>query len=195
MSTRTLLRSLLQALAGRPTKNVPYWTNRYGLRCNRSKIRQRMAVGKIMYTRNMVEPPQKLNMILANCHSSSHFFHATLFPFSSDSLSSSTTPHLRHVITTNKRRVRVTDLRTDGNTADTFTRAQRKDIPHLLHAGTTVLVDRILPRALGQFDRGRKTRWNNDELQTLCRMVAGVLLGILHGVEPDAALYILARFV
>ena len=91
--------------------------------------------------------------------------------------------------------MRITGLRTESHTADTCTRGQRKDVPHLLHAGTTVPVDRILSRALGQFDRGRKTRWNNDELQTLSRMVAGVLLGILHGVEPDAAFYILARFV
>ena len=91
--------------------------------------------------------------------------------------------------------MRVIDLRTESHTADTFTRGQRKDVPHLLHAGTTVLVDRILPRALGQFDSGRKARWDNDELKTFCHMVAGVLLGILHGVEPDAALYILARFV
>ena len=90
--------------------------------------------------------------------------------------------------------MRVIDLRTESHTADTFTIDQRKDIPHLLYDGTTVLVERILPGAPCQFDSGRKTRWNNDELQTLCRMVAGVLLGMLHGVEPYATVHILARF-
>ena len=153
-----------------------------------------MAVGNIRYTRNLVEPLQKLNMVLADCHSSSHFFHTALFSFSSRFLSSSTIPQSRHVITTNQRRVRVIDLRTESHTADTFTIDQRKDIPHLLYDGTTVLVERILPGAPCQFDSGRKTRWNNDELQTLCRMVAGVLLGMLHGVEPYATVHILARF-